>query len=186
MGCVGYSYPQTYDIKNCIDRIAKLKAQGCDLVIVSMHWGRETNHRPIAEQLKFAKQLIDGGADMIWGHHAHVTQPIMFYKGKPVLFNTGNFTFGTMSDVDPATGIFQLEYEIVDGKPVLDMLRVVPCNTGKRGDFRPYELTDEAARRACLKILVNKRKENGFENPPESFLDTGVVLIDRNGNIVQE
>ncbi|MBQ2029204.1 MAG: CapA family protein, partial [Clostridia bacterium] len=53
--------------------------------------------------------MIDLGADIIWGHHPHVLQPVQFYKGKPILYSTGNFTFGTMSsNVDRDTGIFRL------------------------------------------------------------------------------
>ncbi len=185
IGAVGYSYPQDYDIRNCLKRIKKLRDEGCDLVIVSMHWGREENHKPIGEQFSFAKKLIDGGADLIWGHHTHVTQPVMFYKGKPVMFSTGNFTFGSMSQVDPATGIFQLEYTVDKGKPVLDMLRVVPCETGEHGDYRPFELKDEEARRKCLKILIGSSKSSGFVRLPDSFAETGIVYIDKDGSFTE-
>ena len=168
-----------------LKRVTKLKKEGCDVVVVSLHWGRETHMTPEAWQIKTAKQLIDGGADVIYGHHPHVLQPIAFYKGKPILFSTGNFTFGTMSDVDSRTGIFQLLYEKNDGKATLRQLQVIPCQTAKRGDFRPFEVTAEKDRKAVYKALMPAKKYSGCHNPPDSFLTTGIVLFDENGKMLE-
>ncbi len=175
-GFVGFTYPQSADKKRILNRIKELKEQeGCDIVVVSLHWGRETYATPDAGQVTFAKALIDGGADVIWGHHAHVIQPIHIYKGKPILYSTGNFTFGTMSQVDPATGIFQLSYERVNGQVQLNRLEVIPCETQGNPDYRPFELTDEKARQEVFKKLVLKKTYKNCQNPPESFLTTGVI-----------
>lgn len=183
VGFVGFSYPQDYDQKRIASRIRILKEeQGCDLVVVSLHWGRETYMTPESSQVTYAKAVIDAGADVIWGHHPHVIQPILFYKGKPILFSTGNFTFGTMSDVDPSTGIFQLAYERVNGEVLLKRLQVIPCRTQGSGDYRPYVLTEEAARQAVFSKLVMKKSYKGCVNPPDSFLTTGIVLFE-NGEI---
>ena len=186
IGFVGFTYPQiqSAEQKRIVPRIQKLKEEeGCDLVVVSLHWGKEESLKPVSSQYKSAKLLIDGGADVIWGHHPHVIQPIEFYKGKPIFYSTGNFTFGTMSLVDPATGIFQLTYEKVDGAAALKRLEVIPCRTQGSGDFRPYVLTEEADRQAVFKKLMSKRNAKGFENPPESFLTTGVIEFE-NGQIL--
>ena len=175
-GFVGFTYPQSSDLKRITSRIDDLKQkQGCDIVIVSLHWGRETHMTPESGQVTFAKQLIDAGADAIWGHHPHVIQPIHIYKGKPILYSTGNFTFGTMSQVDPSTGIFQLAYERVDGVVQLKRLQVIPCQTQAGPDYRPYELTDPAERQAVFKKLVLKKTYKNCENPPDSFLETGII-----------
>ena len=175
-GFVGFTYPQETDKKKIANRIKTLKQQeGCDVVIVSLHWGRETHATPTAGQVAMAKELIDAGADAIWGHHAHVIQPIHIYKGKPILYSTGNFTFGTMSQVDPATGIFQLAYEKVDGVAQLKRLQVIPCETQGSPDYRPYELTEEKDRQEVFKKLVLKKTYKNCDNPPESFLETGII-----------
>ena len=175
-GFIGFSYPQETDKKKIANRIKTLKEdEGCDVVIVSLHWGRETHTTPTSGQVAMAKELINAGADVIWGHHAHVIQPIHIYKGKPILYSTGNFTFGTMSQVDPATGIFQLAYEKVDGVVQLKRLQVIPCETQGAPDYRPYELTDPAARQDVFKKLVMKKEYKNCENPPDSFLTTGVI-----------
>ncbi|MBQ6959835.1 MAG: CapA family protein [Clostridia bacterium] len=183
-GFVGFSYPQDSDVKRIASRIKKLKEEeGCDVVIVSLHWGRETYMTPENWQISYAKQVIDAGADAIWGHHPHVLQPIQFYKGKPILYSTGNFTFGTMSKVDPSTGIFQLTYEKTEGKAELKELRVIPCETQGSPDYRPFELTDPAARKQVFSKLVLKREYKGTQNPPASFLESGIIQFE-NGQML--
>ena len=183
IGMVGYSYPQEYDLVKFKNRFKTLRDQGCDLIVCSLHWGREEHLTSEFWQYKFARDLIDAGADVIWGHHPHVVQPIMFYKGKPILFSTGNFIFGTMSDVDPSTGIFQLEYDLSGDRPVLSLLNVIPCQIGARGDYRPYELTDEKERQKCLNKLIHKKNVYLMTNLPQSFALTGRVTVLPDGTL---
>ncbi|MBQ4640067.1 MAG: CapA family protein [Clostridia bacterium] len=187
-GFLGFSYPQDSDQKRIAQRIETLKnEQSCDVVVVSLHWGRETHMTPESWQYKYAKQVMDAGADMIWGHHPHVIQPIHFYNGKPILYSTGNFTFGTMSHVDPSTGIFQVTFQR-DGEGNVDVtkLQVIPCETQRSPDYRPFELEDEAERKAVFKELRFKKDVyKFFDNVPESFLETGVVEL-KDGVFVTE
>ena len=183
-GFVGWSYPQEYDLRNISNRILQLKSQGAEVVVVSLHWGRETYMTPESWQNSFARNVLDAGADLVWGHHPHVIQPIALYGGKPILFSTGNFTFGTMSDVNPATGIFQLTYEKTAAGPALKELKVIPCTTQKSPDFRPKELTEQKDRLQVFKYLTFKKAPYMLENPPASFLETGVIQFE-NGQMVQ-
>ena len=123
--------------------------------------------------LDFLKECIDAGADVVYGHHAHVLQSVQFYKGKPIFNSTGNFTFGSMSNVDPDTGIFQLTYDIVDGEPVLRRFSVVPCRTQGSGDYRPYILTDEDEVRAMRKKLVHQRTVKNMTTVTDFFVENG-------------
>lgn len=176
IGAAGFSYPQETDADKIANRIQTLREQGCDLVIVSLHKGREESTVPETCQIYLAKEAIKAGADIVWGHHPHVLQPVQFYDGKPVFYSTGNFTFGTMSAVDPDTGIFQLEYDIGgEGEITLKSFSVVPCRTQGAGDYRPYELTDPLERSAMLRKLISKKANTGFANLPESFAETGRV-----------
>ena len=183
-GFIGWSYPQEYDLRNISNRILQLKSQGAEVIVVSLHWGRETYMTPESWQNSFARNVLDAGADLVWGHHPHVIQPIAIYQGKPILFSTGNFTFGTMSDVNPATGIFQLTYEKTAAGPDLKELKVIPCTTQKSPDFRPKELTEQKDRLQVFKYLTFKKAPYMLENPPASFLETGIIQFE-NGQMVQ-
>ena len=179
IGAVAFSYPQDYDLPKIGSRIEKLREEGCELVIVSLHWGREVHFIPESWQFTYAKKVMDLGADVIWGHHPHVLQIVQFYKGKPIFYSTGNFTFGSMSDVDKNTGIFQLTYHLnEENAPSLYSFSVVPCITQGKGDFRPLPLTEEADKEKMLKKLVYTKNKKDLVNLPEDFIHTGIVYLD--------
>lgn len=175
VGFIGFSYPQEYDKLRISIRIKQLREQGAQIVVLSLHWGTEEKTQPTSGQTAYARWAIDEGADVIYGHHAHVLQSVQFYKGKPIFYSTGNFTFGTMSNVDPDTGIFQLTYDVVDGEPVLSRFSVVPCRTQGSGDYRPYILTDEAERTKMLKKLVHKAKVKNMTTVTDFFIENGYM-----------
>ena len=179
-GFLGFTYPQESDLKRIEERIAALREEGAQVVVVSLHWGRETHKTPQSWQYAFARRVIDAGADVIYGHHPHVLQPIHLYKGKPILYSLGNFTFGSMSSVDPDTAILQLCYEQDESGAVrLAKLNAVPCRTTGSGDYRPYELTDEQERRAVFQKLRFSSAVKGMDDLPDSFLETGEALFPR-------
>jgi poly-gamma-glutamate synthesis protein (capsule biosynthesis protein) len=64
-----------------------------DLIIVSLHWGREYVPCPSPEQIRIGRTLIDAGADIIIGGHPHVTQSFEIYKKRPIFYSLGNFIF---------------------------------------------------------------------------------------------
>ena len=186
-GFIGITYPQSSDTQNVIRRIRKLKDEdSCDIVIVSLHWGRETYMKQESSQEALVRTLIDGGADVIYGHHPHVLQPIAFYQGKPIMFSTGNFTFGTMSKVDPHTGIFRFTYRKTGDRVLLSEIEVIPCQTSGAGDYRPFIQEDEAEREKTFRILTSSKVPAKCENPPEYFLETGRIMFDENGMIMPE
>ncbi len=62
-----------------------------DLVVVSAHWGPNWGYEPLAAHVRFAHALIDGGADIIFGHSGHVFQGVELYNRRPIMYCTGNF-----------------------------------------------------------------------------------------------
>jgi len=179
IGALGFTYPQDSDVKLIKKRIETLRANGCDIVVVSLHWGQETHPTQNSWQMKMARQVIDAGADIIWGHHPHVLQPVQFYNGGLILYSTGNFTFGSMSSsVDRDTGIFQVSFELGEEGPEMSRLKVIPCTTTGKGDYRPYEFTEDEARQRVFKKLVYTRATTKMINLPASFLQTGEVQIE--------
>jgi hypothetical protein len=69
------------------------RKSGADVVIVFPHWGVEYRYSPFENQQKLAHQILDAGADMIIGNHAHYAAAIEIYKGKPIWYALGNFVF---------------------------------------------------------------------------------------------
>lgn len=61
------------------------------LAIVSLHWGEGKSHNPRPEQIETARKIIDCGADLVIGHHAHCLQGYEVYRGKPIFYGIGNF-----------------------------------------------------------------------------------------------
>ncbi|MGO9270909.1 MAG: CapA family protein [Terriglobia bacterium] len=64
-----------------------------DLVIVSVHWGVEYAPRPLKEQVEWAHEMIDAGADLVVGGHPHIVQPLEEYHGRWIAYSLGNFVF---------------------------------------------------------------------------------------------
>ena len=64
-----------------------------DLVIVSMHWGKEYDHRPTDFQKALGRIAMDAGADLVIGHHPHVIQGIEFRGRGVIAYSLGNFVF---------------------------------------------------------------------------------------------
>ena len=73
-------------------RLAKAQA---DAVVVSIHWGAEYQHQPLARQRQAAALLAEAGADLILGHHPHVLQPVEVLdnggRKTVVAYSLGNF-----------------------------------------------------------------------------------------------
>ncbi|MDO5401228.1 MAG: CapA family protein [Eubacteriales bacterium] len=82
------------DVEDMTAEIAALRQAGCDVVIVAPHWGVEMTYRPTDEQVAVAHAAIDAGADIVWGSHPHVLQPIEEYGGGVIFYSMGNFSFG--------------------------------------------------------------------------------------------
>src|SRR5207247_3698225 len=73
--------------------IAAARRAGADVVIVYPHWGIEYRASPFAGQQALARAMIDAGADMVIGNHAHWVGAMEVYKGRPIWYALGNFVF---------------------------------------------------------------------------------------------
>lgn len=93
-----------HDIKNAKATIAHLDSIS-DIVIVSFHGGAEGSKYQHVERKTeyfygenrgnvyvFAHELIDSGADVIFGHGPHVTRAVEVYKKRFIAYSLGNFS----------------------------------------------------------------------------------------------
>ena len=72
--------------------IAALRAQA-DIVVCSNHWGL---HQEVLDYMtEIAHAAIDAGADVVVGHGPHYSLPVEIYKGKPIYYGLGSFSFHT-------------------------------------------------------------------------------------------
>jgi poly-gamma-glutamate capsule biosynthesis protein CapA/YwtB (metallophosphatase superfamily) len=71
--------------------VSTVRELGADTVIFSNHWGPNMVQRPRELFRRFARAVIDRGVDVYYGHSAHVFQGVEIYRGKPILYDTGDF-----------------------------------------------------------------------------------------------
>ncbi|MDX9723167.1 MAG: CapA family protein [Myxococcota bacterium] len=93
------------------------------LLIVSLHWGEEDEFRPNDEQVALARGLIDAGAHLVFGHHAHVLQPAERWGEGAILYSMGNFFFHQDEDFHRRSAIAQLRFVFDGAGWTLDTLR---------------------------------------------------------------
>lgn len=94
----------------------------CDFLIVAPHWGIEKQTKPREWQMTLGRALIDAGADAVIGSHPHVLQGKELYRGKPILYSTGNL----VSPRPASTAVYFLKFE---------------GNRLKSWDFRPAKIS---------------------------------------------
>ena len=77
-----------------LDQIEKdLISCDVDFKVIQLHWGMEDVSFPRYEDVEIAHQIIDLGADLIIGHHAHIVQSVEIYNGKKIFYGIGNCIF---------------------------------------------------------------------------------------------
>jgi len=94
-----------WDEDAAIAAVARLRSQA-DVVVVSVHGGTEYLPSTDPGMAAIAATMADAGADVVWGHGAHVVQPVSVIDGeRPAVTATslGNFLFD-QAGTDRTTG----------------------------------------------------------------------------------
>ena len=168
-------YPAIYDAIE--GDIAALRSAGCQLVIVSYHWGEEKDYLPNERQVPLGRATIDAGADLVIGHHSHRMNPIEEYNGKYICYSLGNFSFaGNTKPDDMDTFIFQQRFRVYpDGRVHNEGFRIVPCSISSQesvNDFKPTPKEGEAAQ-----AVVERLMELGAKLE-KTYKSTGVTAVE--------
>lgn len=88
------------DEEQVIEMIRAAKDAGADVVALSLHWGYEYATTPSSQIRKLAAKYIAAGADVIFGHHPHVINPVEWITAETgdgtereglVFWSLGNF-----------------------------------------------------------------------------------------------
>ncbi|MFL5766592.1 MAG: CapA family protein [Actinomycetota bacterium] len=91
--------------------VVKAAAAESDLVVIDIHWGVELDTQPRAYQVKEGHELIDSGADVIFGGHSHRLQPLEMYRGRPIFYSLGNFVWPNFSVEGSRTGVAEVRVD---------------------------------------------------------------------------
>lgn len=147
------------DRQDMVTQIQALRDQGAEVVIVAPHWGAEGSYRVSRDQEEIGHAAIDAGADIVWGSHPHVLQPMEEYNGGLILYSMGNFCFGgncAPKDLDSAI-IQQQILRDPDGTITLGERTIIPCSVGSlenTNNFQPtpYPEASEGYQRVMEKL----------------------------------
>lgn len=105
--------------------IEQAKQEGADLVCVSLHWGDEYNRKPHPRQKTIANKIFKAGADVIFGSHPHVLQPMekmnVDGKEKYIIYSMGNFV---SNQSDPHTDEGIIVYVDVEKDPKTNQVQL--------------------------------------------------------------
>lgn len=108
-------------------RIVAAQAEQHDLVVVSFHAGAEgqdATRIPFAEEeyfgeprgdvVRFARSMVDSGADFVFGHGPHVVRAMERYNDRLIAYSLGNFATYYGIAVDGIKGIAPILSVTVD------------------------------------------------------------------------
>lgn len=184
VGLIGFTtYPFAYDLLDIarsaavVDSVRPL----VDLLLVTFHGGAEgvkalrtgqaaesLGMEPRGDLRRWARAVIDAGADAVIGHGPHVLRGIEFYRGRLIAYSLGNFlTYRGFNLAGPLgiTGVLQLEFT---GERSLRRARLVPMVQA------PQRGPEPDLHRAALK-LVRRLSIEDF-GPTAAFInDTGDI-----------
>ena len=166
-------------IKKLPADIQALRDEGCQIVIVSYHWGAELDYYPNDNQVRLGRATVDAGADLVIGHHSHRINPIEYYNGKYICYSLGNFSFaGNNKPSDMATFVFQIRMRVRDGEVSSENIKIIPCRISSRtdyNDFAPTPYTKDSHIEAVIKTLTQngRRLEYAVEEYPLTWPDEG-------------
>lgn len=89
-----------FDMPNILKLVEKIRERReVNVLVVSLHWGREYETEAGQQQKEIARQLIDAGVDIVVGHHPHVAQEMEEYTSVQsgrrgvIFYSLGNFVF---------------------------------------------------------------------------------------------
>ncbi len=159
---VGMWFVSKSGLKKEVEALSK----ECDLVVVSIHGGKEGEGRAYKIQRDYARAAVNAGAKLVLMHHPHVIGAIEVYKGATIVYSLGNFCFGGNGNPkDKDTFIFQQTFTAdSDGVTPGESL-VIPCaisGSKSKNDYQPRLLTGGDAARVLNRI---EKLSKNFETP---------------------
>lgn len=143
--------------------IEKVKDQ-VDVILVSMHWGKENINIPTESQRQIADYLSSLGVNMIIGHHPHVVQPVEYVNDTLVIYSLGNFISN------------QLSIDLNNGIGLMYGIDIVVDDNGVRFENEYKELVLAYAEKSTnFKVIpfskLNNNLLNNYESIEEQYMN---------------
>lgn len=82
-----------YGTAENISRALKSEVADNRIAVVQYHGSREYSDAPTEISQARLRHAVDAGADLVVGHHPHVTHGLEIYQGKLIAYSLGNFLF---------------------------------------------------------------------------------------------
>lgn len=128
-GAAGINFidPMSYrqkDLKRQMEHArAMVNELGGGMVVVFAHWGPNWQWRPSDTTVHLGHDMIDCGADVVFGHSSHHIMGVEIYRGKPIVYGAGAFLDDYAMDESYRNDLgFLYDLKIHQGRPtVLDM-----------------------------------------------------------------
>lgn len=121
VGLVGY-HGLVAGFDTVLSDVRRLRPK-VDTLIVIPHWGNEYQLGINAKTQIQAHQLIDAGADFVFGSHPHVVEPVEIYKKKFIAYSLGNFIFDQDFSTETTQGLM-LRLHMVGQKTTIEFFPV--------------------------------------------------------------
>lgn len=121
-------YANTEDITR---HVTKAKTMA-DAVVVSLHWGKETEFGVTSEQNKYATLCANLGVDVVLGHHSHVPGDVEWVRGENgnktlVAYSLGNFCSSQLYSYNMIGEMLKFDMVMsADGKVTVENVIVDP------------------------------------------------------------
>src|SRR5215207_4934461 len=149
--------------------IGGAREAGADTILFSNHWGPNMVERPRDLFRRFAHAVVDRGADVYYGHSAHVFQGVEVYRGKPILYDTGDF----------------IDYYAVDERLRNDRSFVFRVSV-EGGAFRRLELFPVVLSFARTDLATAGEREQILHRMERLSAEMGTTFVRREGALVLE
>lgn len=136
-----------------VELLTQAKRQA-PFVVVSAHVGPNWGEPSLALQA-LAHELLTLGADCFWGHSNHTPQGIEIFKGKPILYSTGDFLDDYALDPRERNDLsFLFIVDIEGGQAIsihLHPVRIVNCRV-RRAKGGEVSFLHASIRAKCAKF----------------------------------
>ncbi len=110
--------PSSAQWRDLLKKVEHAKTKS-DFLIVSPHWGSNWGYEVESIYSTLAHNLVDAGADMVFGHSGHVPRGIEIYKTRPIIYSAGDFIDDyAISEIEPNDEGFIYILELEGAKPV--------------------------------------------------------------------